>query len=82
MADPGPAGAEIFRRCRNALALSESAMAAALHVSGGRTVRKWEAGDRAVPGPAWVALRFMLRAARRRDLAAAVDEVLRWRDAA
>lgn len=63
--DPGPAGAEIFRRCRAALGLTEAAMAAALYVSGGRTVRKWEAGDRAVPGPVWVALRFMLRAAPR-----------------
>ena len=82
MAEPGPAGAEIFRRCREALGLSQAEIAAALNVSGGRTVRKWETGERAIPGPAWVALRYMLREHRQRELADAVEEVLRWRKAA
>ena len=82
MTDPGPAGAEIFRRCRDALRLSQAEIAAALHVSGGRTVRRWELGERPIPGPVWVALRYMMREHRERELAGAVEEVLRWRAAA
>ncbi len=33
-------------------------------------MRKWEAGDRRVPGPVWVALRYMLEEAGARDLEA------------
>jgi len=53
----------LFRRCRQALGLSTAGMARALLVSDGRTIRRWEAGDRAVPGPAWVAMGFLLRQA-------------------
>lgn len=34
---------------RKALGLTQEALAIAIGVSGGRTVRKWEAGDRAIP---------------------------------
>jgi DNA-binding transcriptional regulator YiaG len=53
--------AALFRDCRKALGFTGAAMARALRVHGGRTVRMWEAGDREVPGPVWVALGYMLR---------------------
>ena len=41
-----------FKRIRHNLGLSAQGMARALGVSDGRTVRRWEAGDRDIPGPA------------------------------
>ena len=79
---------ELFRACREGLALSAAEMAAALHVGSGRTVRKWEAGEREVPGPVWVALRYMLRetpcgsSGAAYDLAARISEMLAERHAA
>jgi DNA-binding transcriptional regulator YiaG len=66
----------LFRRCRHALGLSAAGMAKALRIADGRTVRRWEAGDREIPGPAWVSLQFMLRAARESALAKEVDSAL------
>ena len=40
-----------FREARRALGLSARAMAAALGVSDGRTVRRWEAGRHPISGP-------------------------------
>jgi len=40
-----------FRRIRQALGLSTQGLARLLQVSDGRTVRRWEAGDRDIPGP-------------------------------
>ena len=40
-----------FRRIRHALGLSAQGLARLLQVSDGRTVRRWEAGDRDIPGP-------------------------------
>jgi len=58
MLDPStPAG---FRAARNALGLSAEGMAKTLQVSSGRTIRRWEKGDRDIPGPAAVAVRMML----------------------
>jgi DNA-binding transcriptional regulator YiaG len=51
-----------FRAARHAIGLSAEGMARALKVSSGRTVRRWEAGDRDIPGPAIVAIGFMLKA--------------------
>ena len=39
-----------FRTIRHALGYSTRGMAHALGVKSGRTVRKWEAGDRDIPG--------------------------------
>ena len=50
---------EQFREAVAALGLSQRAAALALEVDE-RTVRKWALGERAVPGPARVALRCML----------------------
>lgn len=51
-----------FRAARERLGLTQTAMAAALEVTL-RAVQMWEAGERGIPGPARVALRFMLRSA-------------------
>jgi DNA-binding transcriptional regulator YiaG len=53
------------RAAREALGLTQQALAEALECAP-RTVQMWEAGDRNVPGPARVALAFMLRAPRPR----------------
>jgi len=49
-----------FKAARHALGLSAEGMAKALQVASGRTVRRWEAGDRDIPGPVKIALRYML----------------------
>lgn len=55
-----------FKAARRTLGLSAEKMAKALNVSSGRTVRRWEAG-KDIPGPAIVAVRFMLRDQKRQD---------------
>lgn len=42
---------EELKAARHALGLSAEGMASLVNVQGGRTVRKWEAGDRDIPGP-------------------------------
>ena len=54
-----------FKEARRTLGLSASKLAQALKVSDGRTIRRWEAGDRDIPGPAIVAINFMLKAKRK-----------------
>lgn len=58
-----------LRTARDTLGLSAEGLARVMRVQSGRTVRRWEAGDRDIPGPAIVliealltcqALRFML----------------------
>lgn len=41
-----------FKRIRKALGLSQSGLALLFGVSDGRTVRRWEHGERHIPGPA------------------------------
>ncbi|MCW5615839.1 MAG: helix-turn-helix domain-containing protein [Rhodocyclaceae bacterium] len=50
-----------LRAIRNQFGLSQSELAALLKVSDGRTVRRWEAGDRDIPGPAIVLLRLLAK---------------------
>ncbi len=50
-----------FKAARRALGLSQNAIAKALGVKSDRTIRRWEAGDRDVPGPAEVAVESFLR---------------------
>ena len=71
-----PPGASLVRRCRQALCLSAAGLAARLHVSSGRVVRSWEAGEHAIPGPAWVALRYMMAEHGARDLEFAIVDLL------
>jgi DNA-binding transcriptional regulator YiaG len=49
---------EQFREAIAALGMNQREAAMALEVDE-RTVRKWALGERAIPGPARVALRFM-----------------------
>ena len=50
-----------FKSIRHALGLSANRMARVLGVSGGRTIRKWEAGENDIPGPAKLALAYFAR---------------------
>lgn len=47
---------EALRKARGALGLSADALARIVRVEDGRTVRRWEAGDREIPGPVIVIL--------------------------
>ena len=48
---------EELKSARHALGLSAEGFASFVGVQGGRTVRKWEAGDRDIPGPVQVLVR-------------------------
>jgi DNA-binding transcriptional regulator YiaG len=50
-----------FKSIRHTSGLSVQGLARALRVQSGRTVRKWEAGDRDIPGPAQVVMRMLER---------------------
>lgn len=45
-----------LKAARTALCLSQAELAALCHVQSDRTVRKWEAGERDIPGPVIVLL--------------------------
>ncbi len=53
---------EQLREARQALGMSAAKLAEALRLGrgGDRTVRRWEAGDRAIPGPVEVAVAYLL----------------------
>lgn len=55
-----------LRAARESLGLSQAAFAAAVQVESGRTVRRWEAGERDIPGPVRVLTRLLLRSAQAR----------------
>ena len=48
-----------LKAARQALGLSAEGLAALLQVQSGRTVRRWEAGEREVPGPVAVILKAL-----------------------
>ena len=48
-----------FRKIRHSLNLSTERLARLLEISSGRTIRRWEAGDRDIPGPAKVLMRWL-----------------------
>ena len=48
---------EELKLARHALGLSAEGFASWVNVQSGRTVRKWEAGDRDIPGPVAVLVR-------------------------
>lgn len=52
--------ADEFRAIRNGLGLSAEGLATILQVHSGRTVRRWEAGEREVPGPVAVLLSALM----------------------
>jgi DNA-binding transcriptional regulator YiaG len=49
-----------LKEMRQALGLTQSQLAEALRVTR-RAVQMWEADDRKIPGPVFVALEFMIR---------------------
>ena len=49
-----------FKAARRELDLTQNGMAQALGIASDRTVRRWEAGERDIPGPAIVAIAYML----------------------
>ena len=53
-----------LKEARRKLGFSTAGLAKALRLGkqGARTVRRWEAGDSAIPGPAEVAIEMMLTA--------------------
>lgn len=55
---------EELRAARRKLGLTASGLAKALRLGkgGDRTVRRWEYGERAIPGPVQVAIEMMLKA--------------------
>lgn len=67
---PGPADQsdmtpDQLKSARQSLRLSQAGLAAELRLGGdgARTVRRWERGEREIPGPVAVALEYMLAAA-------------------
>ena len=50
-----------FKSIRHGLDISTQVMAHLLRVSDGRTVRRWESGERDIPGPAQVLMRLLER---------------------
>ncbi len=46
---------------RKQLGLSQAGLAAVLGLANDRTIRRWEAGDMAISGPAQLAIRYMLK---------------------
>lgn len=48
-----------FKAGRRGLGLSQSALARLFGVQSDRTVRKWECGERDIPGPAKVLMRWL-----------------------
>lgn len=55
-----------LKTARQRLGLTQKGLAEALRLgsNGGRTVRRWEAGDMPITGPATVAIELMLKAKR------------------
>jgi len=50
---------EGFKTARKKLGLSQNALARLFRVSSGRTIRKWENGERDIPGPAQVLMDWL-----------------------
>lgn len=51
---------ECFYEWRIQLHLTQAQLAALLQVSGHRTIRRWEAGEREIPGPVKVLMRWLV----------------------
>ena len=49
-----------LKAARRELGLSQAGLAALLRVQSDRTVRKWEAGERDIPGPAAILIEVLL----------------------
>lgn len=72
--DQSVSASSLFRECCHALGLgSDREIARALWLSDVRTIRHWKDDERPISGPAWVALRELLRQQGRSDLAVRID---------
>jgi DNA-binding transcriptional regulator YiaG len=72
--DPAAVTPERLRAIRAALGLSAAGFARLVRVESGRTVRRWEAGERDVPGPVTVlAEALMISRAVRRHFGVAIE---------
>ena len=49
-----------FKKSRKKLGLSQAELATMLGISGDRTIRKWEEGERTLPGPVIVLMGLIL----------------------
>jgi DNA-binding transcriptional regulator YiaG len=58
---------EELKLARHALGLSAERFASLVNVQSGRTVRKWEAGDRDIPGPVSVLTQAIMESQHIRD---------------
>ena len=58
---------EELKSARHALGLSAEGFASWVNVQSGRTVRKWEAGDRDIPGPVAVLVKAAMKSQAVRD---------------
>ena len=52
-----------LKSARHALGLSAEGLARVVGVESGRTVRRWEAGERDIPGPVIVVMRLLEQSA-------------------
>lgn len=57
-----------FQDTRERLGLSQAELALIFGVASDRTVRRWEAGERDIPGPVIVLMKLILRSAEAREL--------------
>lgn len=70
-----------LKQARRALGLSAERFARVVGVESGRTVRRWEKGERDIPGPVLILLAFMLRSpGNARLVARLAEEVWSGRD--
>ncbi len=71
--------ADTFKRARIGTGLSHGDFADLVGVADGRTVRRWEAGERDIPGPVWALLELIYEVPETQDyLDLKVDP--NWRD--
>lgn len=49
-----------FRAARKSFGLTQAALAADLGLKDGRTIRRWESGERPIPGPVCIAIEALL----------------------
>ncbi len=70
-----PVTPEDLRAARTALGLSAEAFARLVRVESGRTVRRWEAGERDIPGPVVVLVGALMESRSvRRYFGVAIDD--------
>jgi len=71
--------ADLIKRCRRALGVSQRQLAQTLLLQSSRNIRRWEDGYQAVSGPAWVALRHILNEHGEHALADEVAQLIQER---